>query len=86
MIESLLSQSLVLSQIMGLEVFRCYLALLLRRRANVKIDLFTTQKGNELNFALTVKLKVQHRQSVCLRFLGKSPNPDIRIQKRMFLF
>ena len=51
MIESLLSQSLILSQIMGLEVFRCYLALILRRRRNVKIDLVTTQKGNDLNFA-----------------------------------
>ena len=25
-------------------------------------------------------------QRVCLRFLGKSPNPDIPIQKRMLLF
>ena len=54
--EYLLSQSIILSQIMGLEVFRCYLALLLRRRTNVKIDLFTTQKGNDSNFAFMAEL------------------------------
>ena len=57
---------------MGLEVFRCYLALLLRRRTNVKIDLFTTQKGNDSNFAFMAEL--QTVKFGCLRHRSQGRN------------